>query len=159
MSNSIYSTPTIVICDIDGTLSKVGDRLKFLKQNPPDWDSFYEDCFEDEPIPAICDLVSEINRECLYLVIFITGRRESVREKTVRWLRNNLLSYYSVEREELLMRANDDYRHDIEVKPELALKAGLTPEKVAFILEDRDSMVEKWRELGYTCLQVAKGDF
>lgn len=40
----------IVICDIDGTISRVGDRLKYLQQNPKDWDSFYNDCFNDEPI-------------------------------------------------------------------------------------------------------------
>ena len=45
-----------VIVDIDGTISKVGDRLKFLKQTPKDWDSFYNDCFEDEPILEIIDL-------------------------------------------------------------------------------------------------------
>lgn len=31
--------------------------------------------------------------------------------------------------------------------------------RVAFILEDRNSMVKKWRELGFKCLQVADGDF
>lgn len=46
-----------------------------------------------------------------------------------------------------------------EVKPELLQKAGITPDKVYFILEDRDSMVAKWRELGYRCLQVADGKF
>jgi hypothetical protein len=40
----------IVIVDIDGTISKVGDRIKYLKQDPKDWESFYKDCFEDEPI-------------------------------------------------------------------------------------------------------------
>ena len=36
---------------------------------------------------------------------------------------------------------------------------GLDFSDVAFILEDRDSMVKKWRDLGLTCLQVAYGDF
>ena len=30
-----------VVVDIDGTLSKVGERLKYLQQDPPDWDRFY----------------------------------------------------------------------------------------------------------------------
>ena len=30
---------------------------------------------------------------------------------------------------------------------------------VHFILEDRTSVVQAWRKLGYTCLQVAEGDF
>ena len=47
----------IVVVDIDGTISQVGERLKYLKQEPKDWDSFYNDCFEDEPIEEMIDLV------------------------------------------------------------------------------------------------------
>ena len=57
------------------------------------------------------------------------------------------------------MRKDGDYRHDTEVKPELLAKKGINPTDVWFILEDRDSMVAKWRELGYRCLQVADGKF
>lgn len=59
----------------------------------------------------------------------------------------------------ILMRKNKDYRHDTEVKPELLKNRGITPDDVAFILEDRNVMVQKWRELGFTCLQVAEGNF
>ena len=31
----------IVVCDIDGTISKVGDRIKYLEQSPKDWDAGY----------------------------------------------------------------------------------------------------------------------
>lgn len=57
------------------------------------------------------------------------------------------------------MRKDGNYRHDTEVKPELLAKKGINPTDVWFILEDRDSMVAKWRELGYRCLQVADGKF
>ena len=30
---------------------------------------------------------------------------------------------------------------------------------VEFVLDDRNQVVEMWRELGLTCLQVAEGDF
>lgn len=32
---------SIVVVDIDGTLTKVGDRASCLKKTPPDWDEFY----------------------------------------------------------------------------------------------------------------------
>ena len=57
------------------------------------------------------------------------------------------------------MRKDRDWRHDTAVKPELLAKSGINTDNVAFILEDRDSMVTKWRELGYKCLQVADGNF
>lgn len=146
-----------IIVDIDGTISKVGERLKYLQQKPKDWDSFYNDCFEDEPISAMVDLVYDL---CFqgYNIIFCTGRRESCREKTMAWLTKHFDPYiknYSM----LLMRADNDHRHDTETKPELLKNAGVTLDSISFVLEDRDSMVKKWRELGLICLQVAEGNF
>lgn len=61
----------------------------------------------------------------------------------------------------ILFREDGDTRHDMVVKPEL-LEAYMKEnyKKPPFaIFEDRDSMVAKWRELGYTCFQPAEGDF
>lgn len=142
----------IVLVDIDGTISKVGDRLKYLQQKPKDWDSFYNACFEDEPIQEIVDLVKSLSRN--YSIVFCTGRREQVREKTIDWL----FEHYGLP-VNLLMRKDGDKRHDTEAKPELLENAGIELRDIAFILEDRKSMVKKWRELGLKCLQVAEGDF
>jgi hypothetical protein len=147
----------IVIVDIDGTISKVGDRLKFLQKSPKDWDSFYAASFEDEPILPIIQLVWQLYRVG-YEIVFCTGRRESCREKTQEWL-NEHFDYPISVRFRILMRPDKDHRHDTEVKPELIQNAGITFDSIAFVLEDRNSMVQKWRELGYTCLQVADGDF
>ena len=145
----------IVVVDIDGTIAKVGDRLKYLQQEKKDWDAFYEHCDEDEPIKDIIELI-ELMQIHEYNIVFCTGRRESVRKKTEYWLFKNI---WCLREYKLLMRKDGDWRHDTEVKPELLQKAGITPEDVYFILEDRDSMVAKWRELGYRCLQVADGKF
>lgn len=147
----------IVIVDIDGTISKVGDRLRFLSQKPKDWDSFYNDCFEDEPISDMINLVNILLPK--YYVVFCTGRRESVREMTVNWLKSNLDIKKVVYPLQLFMRSDGDFRHDTEVKPELLKKSSIQFSDIAFVLEDRNSMVAKWRELGLTCLQVAEGDF
>jgi phosphatidate phosphatase PAH1 len=32
----------IVVVDIDGTVSKVGERLKYLKSKKPNWDNLYK---------------------------------------------------------------------------------------------------------------------
>jgi len=147
----------IVIVDIDGTISKVGERLKYLQSDPKDWDSFYNDCFEDEPIDQIISLVDTLYWAG-YNLVFCTGRRESCREKTINWMKKHFETEV-VNRNLLLMRPDKDHRHDTEVKPELLKKAGIELNEVAFVLEDRNSMVQKWRELGLTCLQVAEGDF
>lgn len=148
----------VIVVDIDGTIAKVGDRLKYLQQVPKNWDEFYEHCDEDKPIQPIVDLVDQlaVDNE----IVYCTGRRESVRRKTEIWIDNHMGFAGSFAGElNLLMRKDNDWRHDTEVKPEMLTKAGYSPENVWFILEDRDSMVNKWRELGYTCLQVADGKF
>lgn len=142
----------IVIVDIDGTISKVGDRIKYLQEDNPDWDSFYKACFDDEPIEEICNLVLNISNK--YIIVYCTGRSESVRDKTMKWLK-----FYTMPSGLVLMRSNDDIRHDTEVKPELIKNAGIKLENIAFVLEDRNSMVKKWREMGLKCLQVAERDF
>ena len=71
----------IIICDIDGTLAKVGQRQLILEHEPVDWEAFYADDFNDEPISEMCWLVGRL-MESGYNVVFCTSRRECVREKT-----------------------------------------------------------------------------
>lgn len=148
----------IVIVDIDGTVSKVGDRLKYLQQDPSDWDSFYNHCHEDEPIPEIVDIVKRLNFGVPYQIVFCTGRREGVRDKTYKWL-SRYFGLSMMHQSLILMRKDGDIRHDTEMKPELLREAGIDFNEIAFVIEDRSSMVKKWRELGLICLQPFEGDF
>lgn len=145
----------IIVVDIDGTVAQVGDRLKYLQQEKKDWDAFYEHCDEDAPIEDMVRLVEDFY-EWGYHIVFCTGRRESVREKTKEWIKQHLAIGWNYD---LLMRKDRDWRHDAEVKPELLFKAGISPDVVLFIFEDRASMCKRWRELGFRCFQVADGDF
>jgi hypothetical protein len=142
-----------VIVDIDGTLTKVGARVECLKATPPDWDSFYARCGEDEAVHQIVMLTRAL-WEGGYEIALLSGRRESCRVATVEWMERHKVGYNV-----MLLRADGDHRHDTEVKPELLAKAGIPLDEIAFVLEDRNSMVKKWRELGLICLQVAEGDF
>jgi len=145
----------MIVFDIDGTLSIVGDRLECLKDK--DWDSFYARCGEDtvnEPIASVCRAMDYFDH-----VIYITGRRESCRDDTVNWIKENGLPWHpnhSARPTILLMRNDGDCRHDSVVKIELAAPF---MDKITSIFEDRNSMVETWRNAGFTCLQVADGDF
>jgi len=152
-----------IICDVDGTISDPKHRLHHLKKN--DWDSFYEACDKDTPIEPVVTLVKLLWIH--YQFVFITGRRESVREKTTLWINKHILEPAVIETRipvmnqyYLLMRPDGDTRHDIQIKPELLSNFPyVVPEDIAFCIEDRDSMVRKWRAMGLTCLQTAKGDF
>ena len=151
----------IVVCDIDGTISKVGDRIKYLEQTPKDWDAFYGACGEDEPNQIVLDMVDMLNWEGSYNIVFCSGRRESCRNATIKWFKVN--SNTELEDDTVLLRADGDFRPDTIVKKELLdnylAENGYTKDDVAFILEDRSSVVKMWQDAGYTCLQVAEGDF
>ena len=141
----------IIVFDIDGTLSKVGDRVKCLEQTPPNWDEFYDRCDEDEPCwPVINTYQALLDNG--HDMILLTGRRESTRQKTANWLLKNGVHCYST----LLMRRDGDYRHDTIIKPEILSIFNIRPD---LVFEDRSSMVKMWRENGITCFQVAEGEF
>ena len=87
----------IVVCDIDGTISKVGNRIKYLEQSPKDWDAFYGACGEDKPIVPIIKLVENLMHSTMYQIVLCTGRRESCREDTFKWLDANAFCLSLVE--------------------------------------------------------------
>ena len=139
------------IFDIDGTLSIVGDRIRHITGPIKDWEAFYSQCGEDEvnePIADLLNAIQESGEDCW----FCTGRPEKYREQTETWLKVKGLSLDH----KLLMRKTGDYRSDVVVKPEL-----LEPyqKEVIMIFEDRQAMTNKWRKLGYTCLQVVEGNY
>jgi len=146
-----------ILVDIDGTLADCTARAtKFLVDNNQDWDGFYAACGEDAPITPVIRIVEALS--CAYDIVFCTGRRKSCEAATREWLDRHApaLAHWPI-----LFRNDGDTRHDTVVKPELLeayMKANHKKQPYA-VFEDRASMVAKWRELGYTCLQVADGDF
>lgn len=150
--------PSIVVCDIDGTVAAVGPaRAAMLREENPDWDAFYEDPFDDEPIEKVCRLVRHLSMH--YHIVFCTSRRDSVREKTVAWLKSNLDADSFPHGFTLLMRRGRDPRPDTTVKPELLLSEltlhGLDPTAVLCVLEDSEDMAKSWTDRDFTCVKVA----
>lgn len=136
-----------VIFDLDGTLANIDHRLHYIRQEPPDWNAFFEACDRDTVIEPVKRLFHELGRERIAIV---SGRSSSVRQKTQKWLRDNDLIP-----DLLLMRAEGDYRPDYVVKSEFLdqiLASGYHP---WLVIDDRPSVVKMWRERGLTCLQCA----
>ena len=57
------------------------------------------------------------------------------------------------------MRKTGDNRKDAIVKREIYETHIKDKYQVDYVLYDRNQVVEMWRSLGLTCLQVADGDF
>ena len=140
----------IIICDLDGTLSDYGHRLKFFKQR--DYEAFNAAGINDKPIENICNILRALHSKEVEIVI-MTARDESHRKDTAKWLRLN-----DVPCDRLIMRPVDDQSSDHVCKLKLMQKH-IEESDIWFVLEDRQSVVDMWRGEGLTCLQVAPGDF
>lgn len=141
-----------VVFDLDGTLADVSHRVHFLTRDKPDWDAFYGACGGDAPIDHAISVFLALRRSQRHDIEIWTGRRESVRSKTMTWIRRQVAPDFDHAR--LRMRQDGDFRHDVEVKGEW-LQHGVPD----LIFEDRNSMVEFWRSRDIPCFQVALGDF
>lgn len=151
-----------VIVDIDGTVADLRHRLHFIQGERKDWDGFYSNVGDDSPIPHTFDVVNALALSGCQLV-FVTGRPDRTYYPTVDWLERFLPSTGTMIRKPLMFfRKNGDFRPDTVVKKEIyetRLKAvGITPENTV-VFEDRSGVVYMWRTLGFTCYQVADGDY
>lgn len=140
------------IFDLDGTLADLGHRLHHIQKEKPDWDTFNKMCSYDEPKHDIITLLHVMANSGFRIAIF-TGRMETVRTQTIDWLKQQHIHY-----DLLVMRKAGDHRSDTVVKEEM-LKNHLYIGDILFTVDDRDKVVQLWRDLGLTCLQVQKGDY
>lgn len=140
------SLPRAFICDIDGTLSDhEGIRGHFE----------YEKVSQDKPIWPIIHIVQAIAGSENWVPIYVSGREEFSRQDTKDWI----LSYLGLRADNLFMRPNGDYRKDYIIKKEIFYRDISTNYWVEFALDDRDQVVNMWRDIGLPCLQVAAGEF
>ena len=129
-----------IICDLDGTLALFGDK------NPYDRD--FENDIVNESVEYILRKYTDTP------IIIVSGRSDIFREVTGRWLENHGIKY-----DLLYMRKEGDSRKDCIIKREifeLYIRDKYNP---ILVLDDRDSTVKLWRDLGLTCFQVKDGDF
>ena len=140
-----------IICDLDGTLADLTHRLHHIKGGKKNWDAFHAECVNDKPHEDVIEIVASCGyvypRKNLYI---LSGRNEVVRGETERWLEDNTPFVDEV----LVMRKANDRRPDTEVKRDMVRKLGLTPDNTLCVFDDRQRLVDMWREMGFRCLQV-----
>ena len=136
--------PRAVVFDVDGTLAIRGHR------HFADWRRVGEDL----PNPAVVELAQLIAAAKRYRMIIMSGRDEVCRWQTEMWL-----DAQGVEFDELHMRRHKDNRKDVIVKRELYDEHIAGRYEVAFVVDDRQGVVDQWREMGFTVFQCAPGQF
>lgn len=138
-----------VIVDIDGTVAlNTGGRGWF------DWARVGEDTKNE----AVCKIVESLISDNEMEIIFVSGRSEECRDETMLWIEREL----GIEAGEivLFMRPVERmYEKDSIMKRDLFWDEIAPHWNVVAVFDDRNQVVDMWRGLGLTCLQVAEGDF
>ena len=161
-----------VICDIDGTIMNVKDRLAqaFKEKRDGDkrmnWDVFLDPevmLKHDRPNWDVVFIIKKL-METGSTIIFTSARNERHRDVTIKQLVHGCnismaVTRYSNKGNRLYLRRDGDFRTDDITKKEIfekILTDGFRPQ-LAF--DDRENVVKMWRTIGLPCFQVREGKF
>lgn len=141
---SFSQPPRVILVDVDGTVALRGNR------------SPYDETLVQEDLPnvPVIEVVRALS-DAGFRLIFVSGRTQGSFMSTTHWILNNVNR--PIER--LLMRKLGDGRQDALVKREIYETLVRDHYEVLCVIDDRQQVVDEWRALGLTCLQVAPGDF
>jgi predicted kinase len=140
-----------VLIDIDGTVAlhgTPGNPESIRKHH--DYDKVWMDAPNYPVIRAVRSMIHDG-----YYPIFVSGRPDSCRDDTARWINRHV----STAPRKLFMRRTGDHRPDYLVKYELFNEHVRDNYFVVAAFDDRDQVVNMYREIGITVFQVAPGNF
>ena len=147
--------PEAVICDLDGTLALIHNRSPYDASNC--------DTKDLPNVPVIETVLAHYKAG--RKIIFCSGREDKYKPETIRFIEKHCLVMGAlgggpfVIDYKLCMRKTDDFRKDAIIKEEIYQNEIEGKYNVLLILDDRDQVVNFWREKGLTCFQVAPGNF
>jgi predicted kinase len=141
-----YNLPKAIMCDIDGTTAWMQHRSPYN----------YKEVSNDKADFRMFQLLNLLRKSSVK-IIFVSGREGSdqCRKDTYNWIQKNLESdCFS-----LLMRKEHDFRPDEIIKKEIYENNIKDIFDVVAVFDDRNKVVNMWRDLGMLCCQVNDGDF
>jgi hypothetical protein len=147
--------PEAVIFDIDGTIAHTTTR------NPYDYSPGA--VLTDDPDLDVLTLVDWLDRIALEgdapKVLLMSGRDDTCRADTMRWLDRYKVSYDELFMRPVGMKLGAGKAPDWMVKLHLFNEHVRDQYAVRFVVDDRRQVVTLWRRLGLKTLQCAPGDF
>lgn len=138
----------IVLFDIDGTLANIDHRRSILDRDPHNWKEFFASMGDDTPNKAVVDLYSLLWASDKHECIIVSGRPEDYRKITEQWFIWNNIPF-----DRLIMRPKNDSCSDHVIKEEMLKTLLAEGKEIAFVVDDRQSVVDMWRRNGLTCFQ------
>ena len=147
--------PNIIIVDLDGTLYNSVGRSHLARAGL--WDEFHQQSSLDQPNHDVLDLIKALDGK-QRILLGITGRNERYRNITNAWLKR-----WEVPLDHLLMRPDNNFSADGEMKLSLLHRwlgeNSKTMLDIWFALDDRDKVVDAWRNASIPCYQVRSGEY
>ena len=144
-----------VIFDLDGTLALIDERraLAAKPNGKINWKVFFDpqNISLDKPHTAVITAFHAFQEQGYEMVIF-SGRDEISRAETEAWLDG-----YDVHFHTMKMRPQGSFTPDDILKKQWLDELGA--DRVFCVFDDRDKVVQMWRDNGLTCFQVAPGNF
>ena len=151
------SMKKVIIFDVDGTIADVEHRRHLVngdKGFKPDWTAFRKATRFDTPVQWVCDIAKRHIAQGDE-VAFFSARNESERKITEK----QISQWIGDGHKGVFLRPDDDFTPDDVFKSELADKFIDMGGKIDLIFDDRQRVVDMWRDKGFTVVQVAEGDF
>lgn len=141
-----------VVVDLDGTLADGRARYHLVKGKHRDYEAFHKRLGEDPPNEWCVRLIRAIvNGGHGLRVVLVSARPKSAHAETIAWLAEHLGEdfFHAL----FLLRAEGDSTPDQELKRNWLHAYG--KDRVLFTVDDRQKVVNMWRQEGITCLQCA----
>ena len=147
-----------VIFDLDGTIALVDKRreaskLPDGKLNWNEWSNPFNIKLDEpnEPVIKMAQLFAEDG----FNIVILSGRSDKTEFTTRSWLTHNKVPFHK-----LVMRPHKtmNFIPDEILKKDM-LDKHIDIDDIFMVVDDRQKVVDMWRDLGLTCFQVAPGDF
>lgn len=136
-----------IVVDLDGTLADLSHRLPLIKGDKKQWDEFYSLVGRDS-VNIWCSTLMRAMRREGFNVVVVSARPMTVFDATHDWLNRGGVQYGNLY---LLRKDEKDHTPDVELKRNWLKAYG--KENILFAVDDRQRVVDMWREEGVTCLQ------
>ena len=147
-----------VIFDLDGTLALIDQRrlLSTKSDGKIDWDVFFDpkNIDLDQPNTAVIQM-AKVLKDSGHTIAILSGRSVGTLNATIAWLKAHDVPFDIIKMRPL----------DKMFMPDDKLKQGWLdqhfPDKsdILCVFDDRQKVVDMWRNNGISCFQVAPGNF